>query len=163
MYSYSTTDLQREISEKIEYLRTHNGPVLHPDWISQAIFADHEDIRGADAEFYRCCAWTTVRREVRQQINQVESDPRDHQISLEGFEHLQDYYVVTRNKEQVAVRVDHLTDSEIDVKANEYDSMGSTCLAHADELRRYKDLRRDKQFEATFTRAVNRGERRAAR
>lgn len=159
---YSISDLQTEIGSKIEYLREHNGPVLHPDWISQAIFADHPNIKGQDADFYKCCAWTTVRREVRQQINQAESDPKKRQLSLEGFEHLQDYYVITRDKEQVAVRVDELTDTEIESKATEYDSMDRACLAHADELRRYKDLRRDKQFQATFTRAVNRSEKRAA-
>lgn len=151
---YSLSDLQQEIGAKIEYLKDHNGPVLHPDWIAQAIFADHDKIEGKDADFYKACAWTTVRREVRQQINQTESKPNTRQLTLEGFEHLQHYYVVTRDKEQVAVRVDELTDTEIEAKAGEYDSMGRACLSHADELRRYKELRRNTQFAATFKRVA---------
>lgn len=141
---YSFGDLQREIGAKIEWLKDNNGPVLHPDWITQAILADHQEIDGKDADFHLCCSRMSVRKEVREQLNKFkpEASPSERQLVLDGFEHLQQYYVVTRDKEQVAVRVDALTDSELDQKANELDGMGRACLNHADEIRRYKDLRR---------------------
>jgi uncharacterized membrane protein affecting hemolysin expression len=49
---------------------------------------------------------------------------------------------VTREKEQIAVRIDNLTDAELEAKASEYDNMGRSLLQHADELRRYRTLRR---------------------
>ena len=155
MYAYA--DLQREIGAKIEWLRDNNGPTLHPDWITQAVMGDHEDITGKDADFHLCCSRVSIRKEVREQINKLDlpETKTNRQLSLEGFEHLQQYYVVKRDHEQVAVRIDALTDSEIEVKAGEYDSMGRSLLQHADELRRYKDLRR------TDMRAAHLGSRHA--
>lgn len=141
---YSFTDLQREIAAKIEWLRDNNGPTLHPDWITQAVMADHPDISGPDADFYACGARVSIRKEVREQINKLEAPESklNRQLTLEGFERLQQYYVVKRDNEQVAVRIDHLTDAEIDAKADEYEAMGRSLLQHSDELRRYKTLRR---------------------
>lgn len=141
---YAFADLQREISAKIEWLRDNNGPTLHPDWITQAVMSDHPDIAGQDADFYTCCSRVSIRKEVREQINKLAApDSKDSpQLSLEGFEHLQQWYIVTRDKTQVAVRIEHLTDDEIEAKANEYENMGRSLLQHADELRRYKELRR---------------------
>lgn len=141
---YSFTDLQREISAKIEWLRDNNGPTLHPDWVTQAILSDHSDITGKDADFHLCCSRISIRKEVREQINKLDAPESkiNKQLSLEGFEHLQQYYVVKRDGEQVAVRVDHLTDAEIETKAREYEAMGRSLLSHADELIRYRALRR---------------------
>lgn len=148
MYSYS--DLQREIGAKIEWLRDNNGPTLHPDWITQAVMTDHPDVTGADADFYTCCSRVSIRKEVREQINKIDmpESKSNKQLSLDGFEHLQQYYVVKRDQEQVAVRIDSLTDTEIEVKATEYEHMGLSLLSHADELRRYKDLRREETKSA---------------
>lgn len=72
--NYSFAEVQREISAKIEWLIDNNGPVLHPDWITQAIVSDHPDVDGSDADFYRCCTTAQVRNEVRQQINKLKPD-----------------------------------------------------------------------------------------
>lgn len=150
---YSFTELQREIGTKIEWLKDNNGPVLHPEWITQAIMSDHADISGKDADFHVCCSRLSVRKEVTQQLNRTESTPTTKQLILDGFEHLQHYYVVARDDERVAVRVDHMTDTELDQKAAEYDSMGRACLQHADELRRYKEVRRESvEAKSTATR-----------
>lgn len=149
---YSMAELKNEIGAKIEWLRENNGPELHPNWIAKAIMDDHSDIQGTDADFHLCCSYAIVRKEVTQQINQTETDPKVTQLALDGFAHLQHYYVIERSGERLAVRVDNLTDTELDGKAGEYDSMGRTCLEHADEIRRYKELRRDKKMELHFQR-----------
>jgi hypothetical protein len=154
---YSFTDLQREIGAKIEWLRDNNGPTLHPDWITQAIIGDHSRIQGADADFYTCCSRSSIRKEVREQINKLEApdSTSNKQLTLDGFEHLHQYYVVSRDKEQVAVRIDHLTDAELDAKANEYEAMGHSLLKHSRELLRYKDLRRSELRVAHFGNALH--------
>lgn len=143
---YSFAEVQREIAAKIEWLKDNNGPVLHPDWITQAVMADHADVDGKDADFHLCCSRAQVRNEVRQQLNKFkpQETPTATQLVLEGFERLQHYYLVPRDGEQVAVRIDELSDEEIDAKAEEQETMGRACFQHADELRRYKDLRRDR-------------------
>ena len=61
---------------------------------------------------------------------------------LPGFAHLQAYYIVEREGDEVGVPVYDLTDLELEQKADLYSSMGTGCLAHADELRRFKRARR---------------------
>lgn len=141
---YSTKDLQAEIARKIEWLKYNNGATLHPDWITQQVLSDHPDITGADKEFYTCCSRAQVREETRRQLNRyrakAEAEP-DSQLTLDGFTRLQQYYLVDRDQTQVAVRVDDLTDDEIDEKVDELQGMGRGCFEHADELLRFKELR----------------------
>lgn len=143
---YSFADVQREIGAKIQHLMQTNGPVLHPDWMLHSLLADHPDVDGKDADFYKCCTKTTVLNEIRQQINRrkVNGDNSEEsaQLVMPGFEFLQKHYVVHRDKEQCIVRIDLLTDEEIESKAQEREAMGRACFAHADELRRYRDLRK---------------------
>lgn len=142
--AYSVKDLQSEIAKKIEWLKCNNGSTLHPDWITGAVLSDHQDIHGADRDFYACCTRLEVRNETRRQLNRyrakAEAEP-DEQLTLEGFNRLQEYYLVDRDETQVAVRIDNLSDEEIDAKAVEYESMGRGCFEHAQELYRYKELR----------------------
>lgn len=147
---YSLNDLKTEISAKINWLRENNGPELHPSWIAKAVMDDHSDVTGQDAEFHTCCSYALVRKEVTQQINKCEVDPTVSQLTLEGFDHLQHYYVVKRGEERLAVRVDNLTDEELDEKAGEYDTMGRACMDHADEIRRYKAMRHERKFDLHF-------------
>jgi hypothetical protein len=142
---YSFTQVQREIAAKIEWLKDNNGPFLHPDWITTAVMSDHPDVDGKDADFHICCSRAQVRNEVCQQLNKFKpaADPlAPMQLVIEGFERLQHYYLVPRDGEQVGVRVDELSDDEIEAKAVEQETMGRACFQHADELRRYKDLRK---------------------
>lgn len=141
---YSTKDLIAEIAKKIEWLQRNNGHTLHPDWIANAVVTDHPDIRGEDSDFYVCCARSDVRNEVRRQLGKfkVKADKEsDAQLVMEGFERLQKYYLVTMDEEQVAVRIELMTDEQLEEKEREYMAMGDGCYKHADEIRRYRERR----------------------
>lgn len=140
---YSQTQLQAEISAKIELLKRENAAHLSPVWITQAVMADHADIHGEDANFHLCCSRLAVRKEATRSVNKTESpvDPNP-QLTLEGFDYLQKYYVVGKGDERVGVRIDLLSDAQLDQKADEYAAMGNTCFAHAAEIRRYKEVRK---------------------
>lgn len=139
MYSYPR--LKHEIAVKVEAALARNVRQLHPDWIAQAVMNDHSKITGEDAAFYRFCSRQLVRDEVRLAINKSQSTQPVQQLTLPGMKHLQHYYVVERKGEQVAVRLDRLTDEEIERKAHDYDRLARACSEHADELRRYGKLR----------------------
>jgi hypothetical protein len=111
--------------------------------ITQRVLQNHPSISGPDRDFYICCAYRAVRHEVRERANQFPSGPRVHpsQITLEGFEHLQSFYQVSRPNGIATVAIDEMTDDELEEKAREYEAMGRACMEHADELRRYRDLR----------------------
>jgi hypothetical protein len=94
---------------------------------------------------------------VRQQINKMRPEPagNQQQLVMPGFERLQTHYLVERDKERVAVRIDHLTDDEIEAKACEQETMGRACFQHADELRRYRDLRSTTQADLPLARSAS--------
>lgn len=145
-YEYTLADLQNEIAAKVEWLRENNGRTLHPDWITTAVLADHPDVYGEDRAFYARCTRQTVREETRRALNKykvVADQQADAQLVLPGFTRLQKYYLVDRDQTQVAVRVDDLTDAEIDAKVAELRGMAAGCLEHVDELLRYRDRRRE--------------------
>lgn len=139
MYSYES--LKREIGAKVEAALARNVRQMHPAWIAQEVMADHSKISGADAAFYQFCSRQLVRDEVRLAINKSQSTVPAKQLTLPGMQHLQHYYVVERKGEQVAVRLDRLTNEEIERKAHDYDRLARACSEHADELRRYGKLR----------------------
>lgn len=144
MYSFS--DVQREIGAKIQWLIKNNGSVLHPQFIAHSVASDHPDVDGADADFYKCCSFAKLRDEVRQQINRMkvktEQEDGSEQLVMPGFEHLQQRYFVDRDGENCIVKINEMSDDEIEAKAQEREAMGRACYAHADELRRYRELRK---------------------
>src|SRR5262245_22545429 len=111
---------------------------ISPDWVTNLIMSDHPDVTGKDADFHLCCSRLTVRKEVTQQINKIDKDkPGVTQRVLDGFEHLQEYYVIDRKGEKLAVKIEECSDDELENKAVEYEAMAKTCMEHADEIRRY--------------------------
>lgn len=143
---YSFADAQREISAKIQWLIENNGSVLHPRFIAHSVVSDHPDVNGEDADFYKVVSYEKLRDEVRQQINRMKVKTDDEQDSqqqllMPGFDYLQRRYFVPRDGETCIVKIEEMSDEEIEAKAKEREAMGRACFAHADELRRYRELR----------------------
>lgn len=142
---YSIDELRAEISAKIEWLQENNGTVLHPDAITDQIMSDHADINGDDVGFYVCCSRAMVRDQVRRSLNRFDAtaiqETIDPQIVMVGFERLQTYYLITRQKERVAVRVDQMTEEEIRGKIAEMLAHIDGMSLHVRELKRYMERR----------------------
>jgi hypothetical protein len=142
------TQLMDEINTLLDSI-AEGGGEWRATWVAHEICRQHDDgllTETTDADFWRHCGYTECRREVRQCINRRAGDsdePREiGQYTLPGFKHLQQYYVVRRDNEDVGVPVHDLTDAEIDSKGALYRNMGAACYAHADELDRFKHNRR---------------------
>jgi len=138
MYAYS--DLRVEIEQQIEELRAEHSPVLNPDWITKAILNRHPDLSGGDADFFAYNAREYVRGEVRRQLNRYKLKPEleaDRQLVLPGFARLQEYYLVLRENEHVAIHIDRMTPEESRTKYAELQAMAAGVLEHAKEFRRY--------------------------
>lgn len=137
--------LNVEINEALDDLETRGTP-WRASWIAHQICGSHTDGLGTGdhADFWRHCAYEEVRDQVRRCINRRAGDrPNvdDGQLRLPGYEHLQSYYVVRRQEEDLGVPVFDLTDEELDAKAAIYRAMGGACFAHADEIDRFRTLR----------------------
>ncbi|MGB0973113.1 MAG: hypothetical protein ACPGVG_19485 [Mycobacterium sp.] len=138
---------EAEVLAEIDSLVTGSidaGETVQADWVAHQIMLDHPYIQGDDAPFYRLGASSWVRDCVRRYLHRFK--PRaeveaDKQLVLEGFERLQRAYLVTRNKQQVIVPVDHLSVDELRAKGRECQAMGDGCYQHASELFRYASSR----------------------
>lgn len=145
---YTLAELDREIETKIEALKKMKL-YIHADFLTTSILSDHKSLSGNDADFFLVVARKTIREAVRARINKTDSlEKTSAQLSLEGFKHLHDFYLVLRRDSRGAIAIEDMTDDEFDSKADEYEAMGQACIAHANELRRYKDDRRAKRERA---------------
>ena len=150
--SYRET-LVSEINERIDGLQSR-GEVIAATWLAHGICVDHKNglvPDSDDAEFFQWCAYTAVRDLVRREINRRGSDTereyRPAQIMLPGFErqHIQDYYLVKRDTEEVMVPIVAMSDDEVRQKIGLYRSMADSNMAHAEELDRFLSWRAERQ------------------
>jgi hypothetical protein len=136
--------IMTEISAIIDR-KEDRGEIIAARWVAHEIVARNEPVlpdSDARSEFFRWTAYTALRdlvaKHVRDRHGDKSEGPRRQQYDL-GFEreHLQDYYLVKRDGEEIFVPIVDLTDSELREKAKVYRKMGKTCFEHAEELDRY--------------------------
>ena len=137
------TQLINEINTVLDRLRDEKR-IWNASLITQSICEEHSDELQGEAHFSRYNIYNNVRKEVRETINKRAGDrptERNPQLTLPGFEYVQEYYMVNRNGDDVGVSAYDLTDQEIEEKVALYRKMGDSCHAHADDLTRFKDRR----------------------
>jgi hypothetical protein len=135
-----------------------DGKELVPAFITHEIITKHEPglaRTNEHTEFFKHYAYKGHRKDVGAYIAKVYGDTEDERRQLElvlpGFEHIQRRYVVRRNGEDVAVHPKDLSDPEIDARVRLLKRRGKACLAHANELARFKTIRASKQAAETET------------
>jgi hypothetical protein len=140
-----------EINEYLDNAMKRGEPWI-ARWVAHGIVQSHRAglADNEDAAFFERTSYANVRETVRKVINKragtnPEQTADQGQIVLPGFErdHLQDYYVVKRDGDEIGVPVTQLTDQELEQKAALYRSMGQACYAHADEIDRFRHWRRE--------------------
>ena len=145
--------LKAEIGAKLDTLQAARLPMV-PRWVTHAICADHESALAEDSEhsdFWRHGGYMHTRRMVTEYINKrgdgaSKSTPDTQQMPLPGFDrsHLQDYYVVERDGEEVAVCILDMTDKELEAKAGHHETISSASAAHAREIRSFIVWRKER-------------------
>lgn len=143
---YSQEQLTNEVQSMFDEF-VAAGRSIHVDWLANTVMDKHRDVHGTDKDFYVLCAWHHVKTSIRQVVRK--SKPNEEsglssipQLSLPGFERIQTHYHVERDGEICLIRIDELSDQEIELKVEEYERMAEGCRLHAAELRRYKAQRR---------------------
>ena len=130
-----------EINTTLDRLAKKKRP-WRASWIAHEVCKRHTNglAKNDDADFWRYCGYAECRDEVRRAINKrtdenaADNDDDRQKSLMPGFDHLQRYYVVERENEEVGVPVELMSDEEIDSKIARYRAMGAACFAHADEL-----------------------------
>lgn len=135
---YTQSDLTAEIQDVLETMADTRAWAA--EWITHAVLARHQDFQGEDSDFYLCMARHHVHTAVRKHLNRFKLKPEiepDRQILLEGFQRLQQRYVIMENDEETFVRIQDLTRQQLLMKARELYAMGAGCYEHGDEIMRF--------------------------
>lgn len=138
--------LRQEINQMLDALAERSA-IWDAKSIAHAICNNHAEALddSEDADFWRHTGYRHTRKTVTEIINKRAGDRPEQdggQLKLPGYEHLHAYYVVSRGGEDVGIPIHDMTDDEIEAKAATYRNMASACYAHADELDRFRTLRR---------------------
>jgi hypothetical protein len=145
---YSLADLEIEITNVIEHQKASGNARIPADWVAHAVMAAHPRIGGEDKDFYTICSYRTVRETTRRVMSKYRNGETagTEQTSLEGFDFLQKYYVVTEkdddgDDQQVQLHVDVMTYEQLTAKALEHHAVGVAHLKHRDEIYRFRDAK----------------------
>ena len=137
---YDIQNLTREIDRHIEAL---GDGAIPAEWVTNRVMSQHDGIDGEDSDFYLCLTRIEVRDQVRRRLNKrfgtraEDQGQRDAQLVLDGFERLQQRYLVEVGEEIIAIPVNKMTSAQRLAKVAELRRMGAGCYQHADELERY--------------------------
>jgi hypothetical protein len=145
--AYSLSDLEKEIISTIEQEKASGNERIPADWVAHAVMAAHPRITGDDKDFYTVCSYRTVREATRKVMGEYRKGEiqLDTQMTMEGFEFLQTYYVIAGPKDedgqssQVQVHVDAMSYEELTAKAVEHDAFAKGHARHRDEIYRFRD------------------------
>ncbi len=122
------------ISGKIE-----EGEAVQMHWAVTEFLNLQPEITGPGAPFYQLAARDYAYRLIKKAVDKYDknSRPGDGQMTLEGYEFLQEAYTVEREGERQLVPIHSATASELLKRARDYEKIGDGCYSHAREIRQY--------------------------
>ena len=137
---YTIKDLSSEIQDFIDEFAADAG--IGKDDLIASVLSKHSAIEGDDADFALACSYETVRTQVEAHFRRIKvrEGETDNQLTLDGFEHLCEQYIVeSESGDRIAINVDRMTGAQLREKRDQLRSMGATLNAHADEIERYAE------------------------
>lgn len=132
-------DVRKFVSDLVD-----SGVETPIEWITTHFLNTRGEIGGEGAVLYRYCTRAHVSRIVKKVVGKYDLEARsvqDSQIVLEGFEHLQRAYTVPRDEKIVLVPIDKCSDTELLLRADDYEKQAKGCRLHARELRSFVKTR----------------------
>lgn len=144
-----TSTLREEI-ETLLLSRIDNGQITNTAALAEEIMNAHhyrrlrklQDpvLKTEDREFYETCAWNHVKVIIRSVVHdyKVVHSETPEQLVLPGFAYVQKAYAIEQEGEARVVPVSLMSKAELIAKSQELRQMATGCLAHADELDRYR-------------------------
>jgi hypothetical protein len=146
---------QQELMREVETVITErlaDGKPTPMTWLVTEVLNRHQDIAGADVPFFQLCGYEHVRDTVREVFrlrkgNEAESEAQADLFP--GYTHVQRSYTISRDGEQMVVRLEQMTADEIRSKASELRGFAMGAMAHARELDEYLKEREGKAAQAS--------------
>lgn len=135
----------QEVANKIAQWAAAGRDIV-PSFITHEIVQSHVGGLARQNEhtlFWEHHTYKSLREDVGRYITKAygKEDEEKKAVLLPGFEYVQQFYIVRRGDEDVAVAPAAMSDEEIDAKVQLLRRRGTACFAHADEFDRYKKMR----------------------
>lgn len=124
----------RLISNKIEA-----GEIVQMNWAVTELINAQGVIKGEGKPFYSLCAREYVYSIVKKAVSKYDNfeTAAGAQMTLKGYEFLQEAYTVERDNERQLVPVHLVTNDELLARAKEFRKQAQGLLIHADEIEKY--------------------------
>ena len=121
------------------------GEIVQMHWAVQELISQQGEIIGDGVPFFTFCAREHVYRVIKKAVDKYDQpQSEDHQqLTLEGYECLQEAYTVERDEERQLVPIHLVTDDELLARAKEFRKQSAGLLSHAREIEKYVADRTD--------------------
>lgn len=142
---YTDNDLKNEVRECLGGMISGGGEIV-PDWVAIKIINGHLPGFKREPDFVANAVWGHVRRFVgAESRNYRQKEDSGDQISLPGFELLQEFYECKRvegsNVAVLRVHREKMTLKELRQQAQALIEMGDSLKNHGNQLHRWADMR----------------------
>lgn len=134
----SPKDLE-QIAHRLIADKIGNGEIVKMHWAVTELINTQGDIAGGGVPFYLLCAREHVYKVVKKAVDKYDKpeDGAGVQMTLEGYECLQEAYTVEREEERQLVPVHLVTNDELIVRAGEFRKQAQGLIRHAKEIELY--------------------------
>jgi hypothetical protein len=142
----TTNDIERQARELITD-RIAAGEVVQMHWAVQELINNQGEIIGDGVPFFTLCAKEHIYRVVKKVVDKYDkpTEDGDRQLTLKGYECLQEAYTVERDEERQLVPVSLISDDELIARAREYRVQAEALVKHADEIELFVSERKAKR------------------
>jgi hypothetical protein len=122
------------------------GEIVQMHWAVQELISRQGEIMGEGVPFFTLCAREHVYRVVKKVVDKYEKPQFEdqQQLTLEGYECLQQAYTVERDEERQLVPIHLITDDELLARAQEFRRQAGGLMNHANEIETYVAKRSDR-------------------
>lgn len=126
------------------------GEIVQMHWAVQEVISHQGEITGDGVPFFTLCAKEHVYRVVKKAVDKYDQPQADdhQQLTLEGYECLQEAYTVERDQERQLVPVHLISDEELLERAKEFRKQAGGLMNHATEIEKYVAARRHEEKAA---------------
>jgi len=134
----------QEIAATLVSQRIEQRQPVEMEWAIQSIIGNYTT--GNEGDFFLFCAHHTVWQAVKRAIekyDKAEEEPGQMLLGLATFERLKIAYSIFRDGTIQLLHVACITDEEFRARATGYRAQSEGCLAHAREIERFIEYRKE--------------------
>lgn len=126
-----------QIAHRLIADKIGSGEIVHMHWAVKELIDSQGGIAGMGVPFYSLCANEHIYRVVKKAVDKYDAPEMGGQMTLKGYECLQQAYTVERDDDRQLVPVALVTSEELLARAGEFRKQAKGLVRHAKEIEKY--------------------------